>query len=158
MDKHEVGDGENNEVYTRLSVDYVSQNDFHFRLRTKSFFGRVATFLGMTDIDIGEPGFDRAYRIESNDEVKVKEFFSDANFRALIDSKGVIGFNITDLAGTAQRVFLSEIAKLNYLRYGVIMDKATLRKMFNIIKVALDRLVMLDIAHDADPTIRTKGI
>jgi len=158
MDKYEVGDGENNEVYTRLRTQYVSIDEFHFRIRSKSFVGRIAVFLGMSDINIEQPKFDRAFRVQSNDALKVKEFLSDAHLRKLLYSPNAIGFSITDLANTEKRVFLSEVAQLNYLQAKVVMDELELHRLFELMKLSLDRLVLLNIAYDADPDSRTKNV
>ena len=57
---------------TRLRAPYINPEGFRFTIYRKNLFSDLGKFLGMQDIEVGDPEFDEAFIIKGNDESKVQ--------------------------------------------------------------------------------------
>src|SRR5690348_2764400 len=49
------------QVYTRVIVPIISSDNFIFEIYRRNFFSSVAKIFGEQDVEIGIPGFDKAF-------------------------------------------------------------------------------------------------
>lgn len=75
--------GSDDPDYTQLHIAWPDST-FRCTVYPERFFSQVGKFLGMQDIEIGDPDFDRAYIITGNDLKKVRDFLN-ARVREKID-------------------------------------------------------------------------
>jgi hypothetical protein len=68
-------------IYTRLRAPCASEGDFHFRIFHQELVDGIARLLGMQDVRIGDPAFDKAFVVQGSDEAKLKAMLSDAELR-----------------------------------------------------------------------------
>jgi hypothetical protein len=61
-----TGSGKSRRYWSALSVDIGNDNGLTLELASENFLTRMATALGMQDIAIGDPAFDTAFLIRSN--------------------------------------------------------------------------------------------
>lgn len=62
-----TGSGKNRRAWSAVSAAVPGAGAFVLELAPENFITRVATALGMQDIQIGDPTFDRAFIVRSND-------------------------------------------------------------------------------------------
>jgi hypothetical protein len=68
---------------TRLRAPYISPEGFRFTIYRKNLFSDLGKFLGMQDIEVGDPEFDEAFIIKGNDVSKVRELFANPKIRQM---------------------------------------------------------------------------
>lgn len=101
LDNYAVSTGKVVIVFTRMRAPFVNPGGFRFTIYRKGTFSNFAKWLGMQDIEVGYPSFDDAFIIKGNDEAKVREFFSNARLRELIErSRRFISRSRTTRAGS----------------------------------------------------------
>src|SRR5687767_4161231 len=96
LDTYTVPVGKTYVTYTRMRAPYVNPDGFRFTVYRKSVFSGVATFLGMQDIDIGDPEFDHDFVIKGTDEGRVRTLFSSPSLRQLINAQRNIHLTVKD--------------------------------------------------------------
>ncbi len=72
---------------TRIRVRYNNSDGFWFSLRPTSAFDAVMKNLGLPDIEVGDPNFDRAFIIQSNDESKLRTVLADDRIRQWLEQQ-----------------------------------------------------------------------
>ena len=72
-------------TYTRLRAPYVNSEGLFFTIYRAGLFDRLGKLLGMRNIEIGYPRFDRQYVIKGNSERRVRKFLENDRIRELID-------------------------------------------------------------------------
>ncbi len=77
----------------RSQVEHAG--DFKFAIHHQGFLDEIGKFFGMQDIETGYPEFDEKVVVKSNDEEKVKSFFSEAQVRAAFKDLSDFTFHIT---------------------------------------------------------------
>ena len=75
---------EDNTYKTRLSGTYAHLDDFVFSVRSNTLIQKLATLIGMQDLEIGDPEFDSAFVVRANDAQKARELFADEVTRQLM--------------------------------------------------------------------------
>lgn len=58
--------------YTRVRASYFSTDDFHFSIYPKGCFSRLGVLLGMQDLNIGAPSFNRLFVVKGSDETRLQ--------------------------------------------------------------------------------------
>ena len=66
LDTHTQGDGNTNVTSTRLRAPYFNPEGFRFEIYRASIFSGPGKALGMQDIEVGHPRFDREFVIKGN--------------------------------------------------------------------------------------------
>jgi len=79
---------------TAAVIDFGPLSDFNFTLYREKPLHQVNKVLGMQDIVIGDPEFDRRYIIKSNNEGYLKELLSNFNVRELIITEDAVDLRI----------------------------------------------------------------
>jgi hypothetical protein len=69
---------------TRIRARYVNPEGFPFTIYRKGFFSDLGKLLGMQNIAVGDPDFDGAFVIKGNSEEKVRDLFTNARIRQII--------------------------------------------------------------------------
>lgn len=76
---HPAGTGKHD--HTTVETSYTPHSDFKFAIHPQSWFDGFGKLLGMQDIIVGHPDFDKAFVIKGSNEALVKDFFQDAAVR-----------------------------------------------------------------------------
>jgi hypothetical protein len=66
-----TGSGKSRTNWSAVSANIGSNNDFTLELAPENFLTRIGAALGMQDIKVGDPDFDRAFVVRSNDAAYV---------------------------------------------------------------------------------------
>ncbi|MEM7101615.1 MAG: DUF3137 domain-containing protein [Bacteroidota bacterium] len=72
-----VGSGKNQRTYTAFKIKTTNRYSYTLKIYREGFFSKLGKGLGMQDIEIGDPEFDKEFIIKANDDFFVKEIFDD---------------------------------------------------------------------------------
>jgi len=141
---------------TRLRAPYVNPDSFRFTVYRKEIFSELGKMLGMQNVDIGQPDFDRDFIIQGTDEAKLRRLFANARIRELIAAQPRIHFAVKEAPGIFTRDLFAEVPPenvnaLEFLIIGVIKDKERLRLLFDLFAETLDELCRMGSAYKNAP-------
>ncbi len=145
--------GESSTTYTRLRAPYVNKDGFRFTIYRKSMFSGLGKLLGMQDIEVGYPEFDEAFIIKGNNEDKVRELFTHAPLRQLIQAQPSLRLQVKDDEGWFGPQFPQGVDELQFQVLGIIKDVARLKSLYQLFALTLHLLCHLGSAYEDDPKI-----
>ncbi len=77
------GSGKNKTTYTAFTLGCTNRYNYSLRIAKEGLFSKIGKALGMQDIEVNDPVFDRSFVIKSNDDffaktvlMDIKEYFS----------------------------------------------------------------------------------
>ena len=154
LDKYVVSTGKVTVVYTRMRAPYVNPDGFRFRVYRKGLFSGLGKMLGMQDVEVGMPEFDRDFIIQGTDEGKLRQLFANPKIRALISEQKDIDFSVKDDEGWFGPTFPDGVDELAFLVVGVIKDVERLKHLYELFAETLDELCRIGSAYQSDPGLR----
>ncbi len=153
LDTYAVSTGKVVIMFTRLRAPYVNPDGFRFTIYRRGLFSEIATWLGMQDIEVGHPDFDRDFIIKGTDPVKVKALFDDPRLRELIAAQPEIHLAVEDDEGTFGADFPEGTDELRFHVRGIIKDAERLKLLFELFAETLDQLCRIGSAYEEAPKI-----
>jgi hypothetical protein len=156
LDKYVVSTGKVTVVYTRMRAPYVNPDGFRFRVYRRGIFSNLGKFLGMQDVEIGHPEFDRDFIIKGTDEGKLRQLFANPRIRALIEAQKDIDFSVKDDEGWFGATFPDGVDELAFLVVGLIKDVERLKQLYELFGATLDELCRIGSAYESDPGVKVK--
>lgn len=156
LDKYVVSTGKVTVVYTRMRAPYVNPDGFRFRVYRRGIFSNFGKFLGMQDVEIGIPDFDRDFIIKGTDEGKLRQLFANPKIRALIESQKEINFSVKDDEGWFGATFPDGVDELAFLVVGLIKDIERLKQLYELFGETLEELCRIGSAYESDPGVKLK--
>lgn len=142
--------------HTRMRAPFLNPGGLRFTVYRKGVFSELGKYLGMQDVEVGHPEFDRDFIIQGNDATKLRQIFSNARIRELIAAQPRIHFEIKAAPGIFERsLFAEEPPKdLDVLEFGidsrpVVKEKEHLRLLFDLFAETLDELCRMGTARSA---------
>lgn len=151
LDTYTVSTSKSHVTYTRIRAPYVNKDGFRFTIYRRGFFSELGKRLGMQDIEIGDPEFDRDYVIKGNDEAKVLALFGDPRIRQLIQAQPSIHLQVKDDEGGFGASFPEGVDELYFHVVGVIKDVERLKSLYELFAETLNRLCHIGSAYENDP-------
>ena len=151
LDTYTVSTSKSHVTYTRIRAPYVNKDGFRFTIYRRGFFSDLGKRLGMQDIEIGDPEFDRDYVIKGNDEAKVLALFGDPRIRQLIQAQPSIHLQVKDDEGGFGASFPEGVDELYFHVVGVIKDVERLKSLYELFAETLNRLCHIGSAYENDP-------
>jgi hypothetical protein len=119
VDIHSTG-GKNPTHYTQVHMGWPEPG-FRMEVYPEGFFNRIGKFLGMADIEIGSPAFDRDYIITSNDAGLLRETLTPAAQAAI--------HQLRILHGNGQIYVAVRNYELLVKKLGILDDTASLLRL-----------------------------
>ena len=156
LDKYVVSTGKVTVVYTRMRAPYVNPDGFRFRVYRCGIFSDLGKLLGMQDVEVGHPEFDRDFIIKGTDEGKLRQLFANPRIRALIDAQKEIDLSVKDDEGWFGTTFPDGVDELAFLVVGVIKDVERLKQLYDLFGETLDELCRMGSAYESDPGVKVK--
>lgn len=156
LDKYVVSTGKVTVVYTRMRAPYVNPDGFRFRVYRRGIFSNLGKRLGMQDVEIGDPEFDRDFIIKGTDEGKLRQLFANPRIRALIEAQKDIDFSVKDDEGWFGATFPEGVDELAFMVVGVIKDIERLKQLYELFGETLDELCRMGSAYETDPGVKVK--
>ena len=141
---------------TLLRAPYVNPDGFRFKVYRKQIFSELGKMLGMQDVEVGQPDFDRDFVIQGTDEGKLRRLFGNARIRELIAAQPGVHFTVNEAPGIFTRDLFAEVPPedvntLDFLVLGVLKDKERLRLLFDLFAETLDELCRMGSAYKNAP-------
>jgi hypothetical protein len=128
------------QVYTRVTVPFISADNFMFEIYRRNFFSSVAKIFGAQDVEIGIPGFDKAFIIKANDEFTIKSLLGDKTIRQYIETIPDINLQISNKKGIWEEDLPEKNFELAFFTEGKVKDIEMLKNICLLIQLMLDRL------------------
>jgi len=155
LDTYTVSTGKSSITYTRMRAPYVNPEGFQFTIYRRGIFSDIGKWLGMQDVEVGEPQFDEDFIIKGNDEAKLRRLFADAKLRELISAQPDIHFCVKDDEDRfwGGRNFPPEVDELYFRVTGVIKDMDRLKLLYDLFSETLDELCRMGAAYDKNPGV-----
>jgi len=130
--------GDDSTTYTRMRAPFVNKDGLSFKIHRAGLSAPIGTFLGIQDIQIGDPSFDEKFVIQGNDYTKVRWLLGDARLKELIQVQPDLCFELRYAGGSEDK------DQLVFKCCGVLNDETLLKKLFELFSTALARLVQMD--------------
>jgi hypothetical protein len=153
LDNHTVSEGETSTTYTRLRAPFLNPAGFRFQIYRKGPFSGLGKMLGMQDIEVGDPEFDAAFIIKSNDEGTVRELLANPGLRQMFQALPRVRLEIKDNEGWFGTKFPDDADELCFLAPGVIKDVALLKSLFDLFATMLDQLCRIRATTKQHPGV-----
>jgi hypothetical protein len=154
LDVYTVSTGHSTHHYTRLRAPYVNADGFRFLIYRTGVFSDLGKRLGMQDVEVGDPDFDREFVIKGNDEQRLRQFFSYEKIRTLLREQPDVRFEVVDDEGWFGADFPQGIDELRFQVNGIIKDIHRLKQLFELFAVTLDQLCMMGSAYLSEPDVK----
>jgi hypothetical protein len=148
LDKYARSTGKTTVVFTRMRAPFVNPSGFRFTIYRKGLFSELGKWLGMQDIEIGDPSFDEAFILQGNDEMKVRQLLADARVRELLAAQPAIHFAVKDDEGWFGAQFPEGVDELIFHVTGVIRDVERLKLLYDLFAETLDQLCRIGAADE----------
>lgn len=155
FDTHTASSGYSSTTYTRIRVPYVNRDGFRFKIHKSTLFSGLGRRLGMQDIEVGYPDFDRDFVIQGNDESKVRALFANQTVRELIQTQPSILLEVHE--GTLLEGFTEGVGELYFEEEGVIRDVSRLKSLYELFAETLDHLSRTGSAYEEDANVALLG-
>lgn len=153
LDTFAVSSGKSHHVYTRLRAPYVNPGQFRFTIYRRGLFSDLGKMLGMQDIEVGHPDFDRDFIIKGTDEFKLKSLFANKKLRELIEAQPEIHLTVKDNEGWWGPAFPPDTDELCFRVYGILKDIERLKLLFELFGEMLEQLCRIGSAYEKDPRV-----
>jgi heat shock protein HtpX len=137
LDIYEDAD-EHTHIYTRMRAPFENKYGLYFKMCRVGFCASIGEFLGMQDIQIGDPYFDENFIIQGNDDEKVRWLLGDPTLKGLIQA--AIPPKLLGSASFGAR-YRDE---LFFQCGGVLKDEKRLKTLFDLFRATLARLAQID--------------
>jgi hypothetical protein len=153
LDTYVVSTGKSHTTYTRLRAPYVNRDGFRFTVYRQGFFSELGKFLGLQDVEVGYPDFDRDFIIRGNDEAKLRALFANPKVRELIQAQPSIHLEVRDDEGWFGADFPEGVDELYFQVVGVIKDVERLKSLYELFAHVLHQLCHIGSAYEDDPKL-----
>jgi hypothetical protein len=153
LDTYTVSTGKSSTTYTRMRAPYVNPDGFQFTLYRAGIFTGLGRMLGMQDIDIGEPEFDRDFVCKSNHPAQVIRLLGNPLLRELIRKQPEIYLHVQDDEGWFGETFPDGVDELRFQVLGVIKDVERLKALYLLFAETLNTLCHIGSAYEDDPEL-----
>ncbi len=138
--------------FTRFWAPFLATGTFRCRISRANLFTRIAHWLGLQDVVVGEPTFDHAFVVRSNARDTVRAFCQEPLLRQLLLAERAIALAVQDHAGWLGPRVPADTDLLSIDVAGHLQDQARLRALFRLLASGLDRLVAVGAAHRRPPS------
>jgi hypothetical protein len=153
LDTYTVSTGKSSVTYTRMRAPYVNADGFRFTIYREGFFSGIGKWLGMQDVIVGFPAFDRDFIIKGNDENKLRALFAHPRIREMIQAQPDIHFEVKDDEGWFGAQFPDGVDEIYFSVVGVIKDVERLKTLFSLFAHTLNHLCHIGSAYEDDPQL-----
>lgn len=143
-------------TYTRIRAPYINRDDFTFKIMRQHVGHRLGKALRLqTDIETGNPQFDRDFIVKGSDERKLQMMFENPHIRDLLSFESNMMFMLRKEAPLFQRPrFPADVNEVYYHAATIIKDLARLHDLFELFALTLDHLCAIGSAYEDDPDFR----
>jgi len=153
LDTYTVSTGKSTVSFTRMRAPYVNPDGFRFTVYRAGLFTELGKKLGMQDVEVGVPDFDRDFVVKGSDESRLRSLFVDPAVQALLRAQPRVRLEVADDEGWFGAEFPEGVDELRFHVPGVIRDLEQLKGLFDLFAAVLDRLCAIGSAYARDPGV-----
>ena len=157
LDTFPQGAGAGQVMYTRLRAPYFNPEGFRFTVYRAGFFTELWKGMGMQDIEVGHPRFDRDFVIKGNAPGRVRRLFDNGKIRRLIDAQPRIHLSVKGHEGMLSK-FPVGVDELHFQSDGDVKDVAQLRALFDLFAEVLQQVCHEGRAYEDDVRIHIRRL
>lgn len=128
------------EIETRLRAAFPNPRNIRFRMVRQGWKSRLAERFGLHDVEVGDPGFDRAFWIRAHDAEPVRRLLSDPGLRESLIGSPAWLVEVRDDDGWFGQEFPDGVDMLLVEAPGRITDPEAIGAMYDAMARLLDRL------------------
>jgi hypothetical protein len=154
LDTYTESQGQHSHTYTRLRAPFTNADGFRFTIYRQGIFSGIGKFLGMQDVEVGDPVFDRDFVIKGSDEDRLRRLFGNAQLRNLITLQPEIHFTVKEDEGFFGPSFPEDTDELCFRVPGVIKDIDRLKLLFDLFAETLEQLCRIGSASKRSPKVQ----
>lgn len=152
-----LSDPNSGATYTRLRAPYFNPERFRFQIYRARFFTELWKGLGMQDIEVGHPRFDRDFVIKGNAPGRVRRLFDNEKIRRLIDAQPRIDLAVKGHEGMLSK-FPAGVDELHFRATGSFKDLGRLRTLFDLFAEVLQEVCHEGKAYEDDVRIHMRRL
>ncbi len=153
LDTYTVSTGKAAITYTRLRAPYVNRDGLRFTLYRKTILTALGKFMGMQDISIGDPAFDEAFVVKTNDPAQARDLLADPRLRELLLQQPSVWFTVKNDEGIFGPAFNESVDEIYFAVQGVLKDVDRLKSLFDLFAATLHQLCHIGSAYETDPSL-----
>jgi len=131
LDTYTSGDGKTNQTFTRVRAPYFNPEGFRFDIYRAGVFSGFGKALGMQDVEVGHPRFDRDFVIKGNAPRRLRRLFDNGRVRRLMQAQPKIQLTVKGRDGWFGR-YPDGMDELHFQAHGAIKDLPRLRNLFDL--------------------------
>ena len=136
---YSTGTGKNRITWSAVAVAVGGSGGFTLDLFPKNLVVRIATALGMQDIRVGDPAFDQAFVVKSNDPAyAVAALLPEIRARLLAERRNGAAGHLTVKAG-----------EVRYAEVGFFDQEARVARLADMLDVACDLAEVAEVYQKA---------
>ena len=130
--------------FTRVRLEFRTQDDLRFRLTKQGFIDIIGKFFGCQDIEIGDKKFDQRFLIKGNDEVKIHLIFSNNDIKNLLYIQKDIQLEILDTKGIFDEPIQDGNVMLYLISETLVVEINQLNLLLKLYQILIDQLTELN--------------
>ena len=124
--------------YTRITVEFSSNDNFYFEINSKDILGRILSFFNKNYINTNL--FEKKLLVQTNSSNKFQSIFSEENIRNRINNFDVINLQISTYKGIWGEKLPNGQYELSYFTENLIDEIDDLISVYILFKMILDKL------------------
>lgn len=138
------GNGKNKRYFTEFSLEVGNKYEYTLTVYKERLWSKIGSLLGMQDIEIGDPPFDKSFVIKANDDYFAQEVLKDQRL------KEYFMLILPGFDGT----FTFEGNEIGFKQQGMMLSDRDRTQIEHTIEVAIVLAEKIEkFAYDRDPTI-----
>ena len=131
LDTYTSGDGKTNRTFTRIRAPYFNPEGFRFEVYRAGLLSGLGKAIGLQDIEVGHPRFDRDFVIKGDAPRRLRRLFDNRKIRAGIEAQPKIHLSVKGRGGWFSK-FPDGVDELHFRAERAIKDLAQLRTLFDV--------------------------
>ena len=157
LDTFTQGDGKTNQTFTRVRAPYFNPDGFRFQIYRAGLLSGLGKAMGLQDIEVGHPRFDRDFVIKGNAPRRLRRLLDHEDIRRGIETQRKIHLSVKGHDGWFGK-FPDGVDELHFRAHGTIKDLAQLRTLFEVFGAILRHLCHDGHAHPDGVPIHTRRL
>lgn len=138
-------------TFTRFRAPYINKDGFRFLIYREDLAGKIQKLMGMQDIQVDYPEFDRSFIIQGNNEAKILQLFSNSKIRGLLQSQRFPQMWVRE---TKRELYPEGVDQLCLQVPQLIRDLENLQALYELFSETLNHLCHIGSAYENDPDIK----
>ena len=139
--------------YTRIRAPFTNRDGFHFLIYNANWFTPLEKLLGMQDVTVGDPAFDKEFVVQGNHAAKLKRLLANDEIRRLLLLQPHVYFKVAYEFGWLEPHVPGEVDALEFAVGSQSTNIEQLHQLFELFALTLHRLCHIGSAYEDDPNL-----